>query len=104
MTSHIIYLFIRNIEDPEYRVTVTYLRNKETVDLQECIKSVRKHERDIVQRRSERRRSKNVVRRYKDQDDSDQIEDVHARRLKGEIETNKYGYIRVSYNTWTNLD
>ena len=104
LTSHIIYLFIRNIEDPEYRAIVTYLRNKETVDLQECVKSVRKNERDILERKSERGKSKNVTRRYKEQDDSEQIEDVHSRRLKGEIETNQYGYIRVPYNTWTNLD
>ena len=56
--SHAVYLFLKNIMDPDYDTTVTYLRNN-GLDLSECINTIWKAERDLLWKRSNRRKLKN---------------------------------------------
>jgi hypothetical protein len=49
-SSHARYLFLRNIHDERYEVTVKYLRNS-GADLQECVTAIRKEERDQIRKR-----------------------------------------------------
>ena len=60
--SHAVYLFLKKIMDSDYDTTVTYLRNNGS-DLAECINTVRKAERDLLWKRSDKRRLKHMVRR-----------------------------------------
>lgn len=106
--SHKIYLFLRSIEHPEFSTTVTYLRNG-NAKLYDCIHTIRKTERDLIEKRVKKRKLKDTIRRLSVnsmEDDSDDDTPVRksskkrrVRRVK-EISTNKKGMIHVPKREW----
>jgi hypothetical protein len=59
--NHAVYLFLKNISDPDYQTSVTFCRNTNAT-LEKCIAAIRKQERDIQQKRLEKRRFKATLR------------------------------------------
>jgi hypothetical protein len=68
--NHAVHLFLKNIMDPDYNSSVTYCRNT-SATLDQCVSSIRKQERDLQQKRIEKRRMKATLRRMKLEDSSD---------------------------------
>lgn len=122
--SHAVYLFLKNIIDKDYETTVTYLRNSAS-DLNECINALRKAERDLSQKRSERRKLRQFVRRAKsvDLESSDDDEEENTprkrrkkehfqsrmiitkpRKLSGKITTTAKGFLSFPYEEWKVLE
>jgi hypothetical protein len=127
--SHAVYLFLKNITDVEYQTTVTFCRNTNAT-LDECITAVRKQERDIIQKRIERKRLKSVVRRMKsenldsDDDDDDSVTQTAKRhksnrtrrvqaknnkaidncKFEGELATTERGLLRFQSECWKKMD
>ena len=64
--SHVVWLFLRNILDPEYAITVTYLRNS-NADLGGCVTGIRKAERELLQKKSTRKMLRQTLRRLKEE-------------------------------------
>ena len=107
--SHAVHLFLRNIEDADYKETVIVLRTRERVTLTDCITAIRRRDRDLSHSRSQRRLLRNQIKRMKMersghsweyQADSEDEPDTwrpkkRARRLAGEIKTNKNGFISL---------
>ena len=109
-TSHVIWLLLKNITDPDYQTTVAFLRNT-NADLNECITAVRKHERDLMQKRVERRKYCQHIRRMVQERNNDSMESEddesatanylrkrkffhnRPRRLEGTIETTRNGFL-----------
>ena len=115
--SHGVYLFLKNIIDPDYKATVQFCRNQ-TSTLNECVSAVRKTERDLLRQRAERRKMQQIARRIIRDDnkenfdnsesksserDDDLDNDNHPKRQKREIETNKKGKIFLNYKEWETL-
>jgi len=122
--SHAVYLFLKNILDTDYDTTVTYLRNNGS-DLSECINTIWKAERDLLRKRSDRRKMKNMIRRNKHDPDCISEDDVpndrrlprkrgssdnggvfresKTQRLTGNITKSEKGFISIPYNDWKNL-
>jgi hypothetical protein len=111
--SHGVYLFLKNIVDTDYAPTVVFLRNN-SATLEECVVALRKSERDLAGKRTERRRLKQVIRRMKHQDESEsdgnESEDEpprkkfkRARRLTGEIQTTPKGFLHFPHEDWKEL-
>jgi hypothetical protein len=109
--GHVVYLFLRNITDPDYQGTVVFLRNNDA-NLDDAVKSIRKTERDLMQKRIESRKLKNYARRYKNDDDLDDSDSNKKespskktlRRWTGTLTPNGKGLISVPYQEWTKLD
>lgn len=84
--SHAVYLFLKNILDVEYDTTVTYLQNNGS-NLSECINTIRKAERDLIRKRSDRRKFKQVIRRSKaDISTEDDFIDTETRKRRNDTE------------------
>jgi cation transport regulator ChaC len=60
--SHARYLFLRNIHDERYEMTIKYLRNS-GADLNECVTTIRKEERDQYRKRNAKRKLQQTIRR-----------------------------------------
>ena len=106
--SHAVYLFLGNISHPDYEITVAYLRNT-TSNLEACITSLRKAERDIMKKNANKRRMKATIRRWKEEeglnvDEQEQPKKKKARRFKGEVEPNEHGFIKVSNENWKTME
>ena len=69
--SHAVYLFLKQIVDKDYVVTVQYLRNT-NAPLGKAILALRKAERDLENTKSNRRKLRNILRRQKDEIYSDE--------------------------------
>jgi hypothetical protein len=88
-----------------------FLRNNDA-NLDDAIKSIRKAERDLMQKRIESRKLKNYVRQYKNDDDSDDPDSDKkkspskktSRHWTGTLTPNGKGLISVPYQEWTKLD
>jgi hypothetical protein len=124
--SHAVYLFLKNITDPDYKTTVTFCRNTNAT-LDDCITAVRKQERDLIQQRLERRRLRSVVRRMKldnvDSDDDESLAPPTKRhkttktrrvqpkdrtsdnsKFEGELMTTERGLLRFQGECWRSMD
>ncbi len=110
-SSHARYLFLRNIQDDRYEMTVKYLRNA-GADLQECVTAIRKEERDQIRKRIAKRKLQNSIRRFKNEkweDDGKQDNESTSptpkrqRRLTGTIETTKSGCLTIPNDKWSTL-
>lgn len=124
-SSHAVYLFLKNIVDKDYDSTVTFLRNNGS-NLNDCINALRKAERDLSQKRSERRKMRQFVRRAKsaELESSDEeeyekpssrkrrkknheenyITTTKPRKLAGKITTTQKGFISFPYDEWKKLE
>ena len=116
--SHSVYLFLRNIQDSNYAHTVNYLRNT-NADLDQCVLSVRKTERDILQRNAIKRKLKSTLRRMSNKrkraNESDSEESCDdepkqttqpkkSRRINVEITPKDSGFLRVDNRDWPKLE
>jgi hypothetical protein len=124
-TSHGVYLFLRNITDPDYAPTVSFLRNT-SPDLTACVTAIRKSERDSLQKKQETRKFRQTIRRMRDEesnnkdkrksvrDDEDSTDSENetpspkkkrrVRRVKeGGYETTMGGYLSIPYSYWVDL-
>ena len=115
--SHSVYLFLRNIQDSNYANTVSFLRNT-NADLDQCVLSVRKAERDIMQRNAVKRKLRSTLRRMatkrkkvstSDTDESDNDElptprHKKIRRINVDIVPKESGYLRVESKVWPKLE
>ena len=114
--SHTVYLFLRNISDPEYDTTIQFLKNNKA-DFDECVSAVRKYERELSQKRAQRRKMKNLVRRYHEELKTTAThEDRHGnndpderttkiRRFNGKITPNpRTNLLAVPSQDWRNLE
>jgi hypothetical protein len=63
--SHGIYFFIRNIRDPQYAATISFLRNTNP-DLMTCVTAMRKAERDCIQKKIESGKFRQRTRQIKE--------------------------------------
>jgi ATPase subunit of ABC transporter with duplicated ATPase domains len=109
-TSHARHVFLRNIHDERYDMTVKYLRNADA-NLQECVTAIRKEERDQLRKRAAKRKLQSTLRRYREEminDDSassnktgdgTKTPNKRIRRLQGVYEINNRGLLIDSYRT-----
>ncbi len=111
-SSHARYLFLRNIPNDRYEMTVKYLRNA-GADLQECVTAIRKEERDQIRKRIAKRKLQNSIRRYKNEhweNESTNVNDnsppnpKRPRRLTGTIETTKSGCLTIPNEKMVDVD
>ena len=96
--GHIVYLFLQNITDPDYHGTIVFLRNNDA-NLDDAVKSIRKAERDLMQKRVEARKQKSYVRRYSNDNAAKEKRENtggHKRELKS-LPTNERGMISLQY-------
>jgi hypothetical protein len=123
--SHGTYLFLRNISDPDYAPTVSFLRNTNP-DLTDCVTAIRKSERDGLQKKQESRKFRQTIRRMKeeesnekgkrkstnyDDDSTDSEIEVskskkrrRVRRVKEDgFETTVKGFLSIPYANWVDL-
>jgi hypothetical protein len=112
--NHGVYLFLKNVLDTEYAPTVVFLRNNNAT-LNECVVALRKSERDLAGKRTERRRFRSVARRMRSSRDDSTTDDdssvetpprkkqKRVRRLTGELQTTKNGYIILPTQKWKDL-
>ena len=110
-SSHARYLFLRNIHDDRYEMTVKYLRNS-GADLQECVTAIRKEERDQIRKRMAKRKLQNTLRRFRNEvgDNDEKESNDHTppkpkriRRLTGVIDTTKSGCLTIPNEKWSTL-
>jgi hypothetical protein len=81
--GHAIHLFLKNITDDDYKTSVTYCRNTGcSLDL--CIAAMRKQERDIQQKKTDRQRMKATLRRvrFPQESNDEDSEDQNQKRRK----------------------
>jgi hypothetical protein len=110
-SNHARYLFLRNITDPKYEITVEYLKNQGST-LHECVAAIRQRERDHLCQTIAKRKLQNTIRCFKDgkpgiNDDDDEESTIHrkkVRRLTGNIETTKNGFLSIPDNKWVTLN
>jgi hypothetical protein len=105
-SSHARYLFLRNIQDDRYEMTVKYLRNS-GANLQECVTAIRKEERDQIRKRMAKRKLQNTLRRFQNglgnTDEKESPNPKRIRRLTGVIETTKSGCLTIPNEKWSTL-
>ena len=63
--SHAVYLFLKNISDTDYSLTVTFLQNTNS-ELATCVQMLRKAERNVQRKRGEKRKLEQTVRRWRE--------------------------------------
>ena len=110
--SFAIQLFLKNIEDPEYEITVRYLRNS-SATLKNCVTTLRKDERDLIQKRIQKRKLRNLTRRIMKEDNRNNQRPSKIRRTHAE-DVNKHemiqlkpspkGLLGVDEKVWATLD
>jgi hypothetical protein len=121
--SHGTYLFLRNITDPDYAPTVSFLRNTNP-DLTDCVTAIRKSERDCLQKKQASRQFKQTIRRMKideakekgnrkqgryDEDSTDsESEDIRPKKRTKSRRVNEgnfgtKGSISIPYVNWVDL-
>ena len=120
--NHTVFLFLRNIQDHEYKPTVTYLCNTNAT-LDQCVTAIRKTERDIIQRNSNRRKLRQTIRRMNSErkrnrstineseeelvteDESDhEPKKKKVRRFQGKIIPQENGFIKLDTKVWPTLE
>ena len=102
--------FLRNITDPEYKQTVEFLRNTGSGFLM-CVNAIRKKERDLNREKIARRNFRNQVKRTYNMSFEDGITDAantrqhkRVKRVLGELETTKNGFISIQHGKWKDLE
>jgi hypothetical protein len=112
--GHATQLFLGNIQDDRYEMTVKYLRNADA-KLHECVTAIRKEECDQLRKRAAKRKLNATIRRYRENGDYTTTEDSNIedenhttpkkiRRLKGTFETNDRGFLSIPNDQWAKLD
>jgi hypothetical protein len=123
--NHAVYLFLKNISDTDYQTSVTFCRNT-NANLEQCIAAIRKQERDLQQKRLEKRRFKATLRRVNvdDSDDDESVEPNPKRRkhhktrrvatekdptsenksFEGELATTERGLLRFHGECWKKME
>jgi hypothetical protein len=81
--GHASHLFLKNITDDDYKTSVTYCRNT-GCSSDQCITAMRKQERDIQQKKTDRQRMKATLHRMRNPQESDDedSEDQNQKRQK----------------------
>lgn len=99
--SHRLQLFLKNIEDPSYETTVTFLKNSDGLTMSHAINTIRRHERDLIERRKSKRKLEGKLRRLSGTglQDSDG-KPKRARRMNGKIQLTQKGTISVPRDKW----
>jgi hypothetical protein len=104
--GHAIHLFLKNITDNDYKTSVTYCRNTGCL-LDLCIAAMRKQERDIQQKKTDRQRRKATLRcvRFPQESDDEDSEDQNQKRRKisktRRVARNYTGiYLSLHKTTW----
>ena len=117
--SHGVYLFLKNITDPDYKTTVEICQNN-GADLNACVAAIRKAEKKIARDRASKRKLRTTTRRVEQDDDIDKPDNVQEqsnkrkrpinhnypnkpKRLKGEVHTNDKGRIHFRSRDWRQL-
>jgi hypothetical protein len=123
--GHAIHLFLKNIIDDDYKTSVTYCRNTGcSLDL--CIAAMRKQERDIQQKKTDRQRMKATLRcvRFPQESDDEDSEDQNQKRRKisktrrvatmnekaenekfsGELDTTEKGLLCFKGDCWKKME
>jgi hypothetical protein len=123
--GHAIHQFLKNIIDNDYKTSVTYCRNTGcSLDL--CIVAMRKQERDIQQKKTDRQQMKATLRHMKnpqesdDEDSDDQnnkrqkisktrrvasmSEKAENEKFKGELDTTEKGLLRFKGDCWKKME
>jgi hypothetical protein len=121
-----VYLFLKNIKDPEYMTSVTYCRNT-TATLEACVAAVRKQENILMQDKIEKRRLKATIRRMKQEEDnsdedsekpqkkkrkSNKIrrntqtsnDESENKKFEGELKTTERGLLRFKGEVWHKME
>ena len=123
--SHAVYLFLKNITDPDYQTTVTFCRNTNS-SLEACVGAVRKQERDLQQKRMAKRQFSTTVRRMKADGELSDDESIKsptkkqkktkARKIgnttpvpentkfEGELSTTEKGLLRFNGTCWNKME
>jgi hypothetical protein len=106
--GHAIHLFLKNITDnDDYKTSVTYCCNTGcSLDL--CIAAMRKQERDIQQKKTDRQRMKATLHRVKFSQESDDEESIDQnrkrRKLSGELDTTEKGLLPCKGDCWKKME
>ena len=105
--SHGVYLFLKNISDPEYEATVRFCRNQNS-DLKDCVSAIRKAERDLIRKRAEKRKLDQYIRRLV-QENQDNKKESKKRKSESDdnhpmtIKTDDKGYFHFRRAEWIEL-
>ena len=97
--NHYKFLFLKNIEHPDYQVTKKLIKSGKDNGLQEYITAIRKQERELLTERFEVKKRKLAQLRRKNDFFTNEENDTHLhkiRKLSGEIETTEHGYIHLA--------
>jgi hypothetical protein len=123
--GHAIHLFLKNITDDDYKTSMTYCRNTGwSLDL--CIAAMKKQERDIQQKKTDRQRMKATLRRlrFPQESDDEDSEDQNQKRRKisktrrvatmnekaenekfsGELDTTEKGLLGFKGDCWKKME
>jgi gag-polypeptide of LTR copia-type len=122
--GHAMHLFLKNIIDNNYKTSVTYCRNTGcSLDL--CIAAMRKQERDIQQKKTDRQRMKATLHRMKNpQESGDELDGQNKKRQKisntrhvatmndkaenekfgGELDTTEKGLLWFKGDCWKKME
>ena len=120
--SHAVYLFLKNIIDPEYKVQVALMKSQ-GANLKKCIVAIQKQEQELQQRSVEKRRLQATMRRMKEDLDGSDTDEPSAKRAKkmkvrrvyegtesenckfeGELKTTEKGLLRFEGSCWKKMD
>ena len=105
--NHYKFLFLKNIEHPDYQVTKKLLKSVRDNGLQEYVTAIRKQERELLTERFEVKKCKLAHLRRKNEYsmDDEEEDNIHKiRKLSGEIKTTEQGYINLEASVWKELD
>jgi hypothetical protein len=123
--GHALHLFLKNFMDDDYKTSVTYC-NKTGCSLDLCIAAMRKQERDIQQKKTDRQRMKATLRRVRfPQESDDEVsedqnqkrgkisktrrvatmnEKVENEKFSGELDMTEKGLLRFKGDCWKKME
>ena len=105
--NHYKFLFLKNIEHPDYQVTKKLIKSVRDNGLQEYITAIRKQEMELLTERFEVKKRKLAHLRRKNEflmDEEEEAQLHKIRKLSGEITTTEQGYIHLEAAAWRELD
>ena len=105
--NHYKFLFLKNIEHPDYQVTKKLIKSVRDNGLQEYITAIRKQERELLTEKFEVKKRKLAQLRRKSDFFTNEENNTHLhkiRKLSGEIATTQHGYIHLEAAAWKELD
>ena len=105
--NHYKFLFLKNIEHPDYQITKKLIKTVKDSGLQDYITAIRKQERELLTEKFEVKKRKMAHLRRKNDLYSSNESDGHIhkiRKLSGQIETTEQGFIHLEASAWKELD